>query len=157
MSKITPCLWFANEAEEAAKFYVSQFPNSQIDHIQRNVGDSPAGPEGSVLMATFTLAGQGFMALNGNSQHEHTHAISLAVDCEDQAEVDRLWDGLVAGGSPVACGWLKDRYGVSWQIIPRVLMEMIADPDPVKSARVMKAMMDMVKIDIAGIKAAYSG
>jgi predicted 3-demethylubiquinone-9 3-methyltransferase (glyoxalase superfamily) len=156
-SKIAPCLWFNGEAEEAANFYVSLFPNSRIDHVQRNVMDSPGGKNGTVLVVSFTLAGQRFLALNGGTRFEYTHAISFEVDCDDQAEVDRLWDKLSDGGAIEQCGWLKDRYGVSWQIVPRVLLEMLAAPDPAKAQRVMRAMLKMVKLDIAGLKAAYNG
>jgi len=157
MSKISPCLWFDSEAEEAAKFYVSLLPNSRIDHVQKNVTDSPAGKAGSVLVVAFTLAGQSYLALNGGTRIEHTHAISFSIDCADQAEVDRLWDGLSKGGAAVQCGWLRDRYGVSWQIVPRVLPELLGDPDPAKAQRVMQAMLQMVKLDIAGLKAAHVG
>ena len=157
MSKIAPCLWFEREAEEAAKFYVSLFPDSRIDHVQKNIVDTPAGKADSVLVVNFTLAGQRFIALNGGMRFEYTHAISLEVDCTDQAEVDRLWDGLADGGAIEQCGWLKDRYGVSWQIVPTVLGKLLSDPDPVKAARVMQAMMQMVKLDIAGLQAAYQG
>lgn len=157
MSKIAPCLWFEREAEEAARFYVSIFPDSRIDHVQRNLVDTPAGKADQVLVVNFTLAGQRFMALNGGSRIEFNHAISLEVDCADQAEVDRLWDGLVEGGMPVQCGWLADRYGISWQIVPTLLGKYIADPDPAKAARVMLAMMQMVKLDIAALDAAYKG
>lgn len=154
MSKITPCLWFDGEAEGAAKFYVSLLPDSRIDHVQRNVTDSPAGKAGSVLVVKFTLAGQSFLALNGGTRFEYTHAISFFVDCVDQAEVDRLWDALSAGGAVERCGWLKDRYGVSWQIVPRILPQLLGDPDPVKAQRVMQAMLQMVKLDIATLEAA---
>ncbi|MGY5780347.1 VOC family protein [Rhizobium sp. LEGMi135b] len=157
MSKIAPCLWFAREAEEAANFYVSLFPDSRIDHVQKNIVDTPAGKPDEVLLVTFTLAGQRFMALNGGSRIEFNHAISLEIDCADQAEVDRLWEGLTDGGTPVECGWVTDRYGVSWQIVPTVLGKYIADPDPTKAARVMQALMGMVKLDIAGLEAAYRG
>ena len=157
MSKIAPCLWFDGEAEEAAKFYVSLLPDSRIDHVQRNVMDSPAGKTGTVLVVQFTLAGQRFLALNGGTRFEYTHAISFQVDCADQDEVDRLWDALSAGGSVERCGWLRDRYGVSWQIVPRVLPEMLGDPDPAKAQRVMQAMLQMVKLDIAALKAAQAG
>ncbi len=157
MSKIAPCLWFAREAEEAANFYVSLFPNSRIDHVQKNIIDTPAGKPDEVLVVTFTLAGQRFMALNGGNRIEFNHAISLEVDCVDQAEVDRLWDGLTDGGAPVECGWVTDRYGVSWQVVPAVLSKYIADPDPAKAARVMQTLMQMVKLDIAGLEAAYHG
>ena len=157
MSKIAPCLWFDGEAEEAAKFYVSLLPDSRIDHVQRNVTDSPAGKAGSALVVKFTLAGQSFLALNGGTRFEHTHAISFLVDCVDQAEVDRLWDALSDGGSIERCGWLKDRYGVSWQIVPSVLPRLLGDPDPAKAQRVMQAMLQMVKLDIAGLEAARAG
>jgi predicted 3-demethylubiquinone-9 3-methyltransferase (glyoxalase superfamily) len=157
MSKISPCLWFDSEAEEAAKFYVSLLPNSRIDRVQRNVMDSPAGKAGTVLVVDFTLAGQRFIALNGGTRFEYTHAISFHVDCADQAEVDRLWNALSDGGSVEQCGWLKDRYGVSWQIIPTVLGEMLGDPDQAKAQRVMQAMLQMVKIDIEGLRRAYDG
>jgi predicted 3-demethylubiquinone-9 3-methyltransferase (glyoxalase superfamily) len=157
MSKIAPCLWFDGEAEEAAKLYVSLLPNSRIDHVQKNVTDSPAGKAGSVLIVKFTLAGQRFLALNGGTRFEYTHAISFQVDCADQAEVDRLWDGLSDGGSTERCGWLKDRYGVSWQIVPNVLPQLLGDPDPAKAQRVMQAMLQMIKLDIAGLKAAHAG
>ena len=157
MSKIAPCLWFDGEAEEAAKLYVSLLPDSRIDHVQKNVTDSPAGKAGSVLIVKFTLAGQRFLALNGGTRFEYTHAISFQVDCADQAEVDRLWDGLSDGGAVERCGWLKDRYGVSWQIVPSVLPQLLGDPDPAKAQRVMQAMLQMIKLDIAGLKAAHAG
>jgi predicted 3-demethylubiquinone-9 3-methyltransferase (glyoxalase superfamily) len=157
MSKIAPCLWFDGEAEEAAKFYVSLLPDSRIDHVQRNVTDSPAGKAGRVLVVKFTLAGQSFLALNGGTRFEYTHAISFLVDCVDQAEVDRLWDALSDDGSVERCGWLKDRYGVSWQIVPSVLPRLLGDPDPAKAQRVMQAMLGMVKLDIAGLEAARAG
>jgi predicted 3-demethylubiquinone-9 3-methyltransferase (glyoxalase superfamily) len=157
MSKISPCLWFKNEAEEAAKFYVSLLPGSRIDRVQKNVVDSPGGKAGTVLMVDFTLAGQRFLALNGGMQVEYTHAISFSVDCADQAEVDRLWNGLSNGGSVVQCGWLRDRYGISWQIVPSVLPKMLADPDPAKAQRVMQAMLQMIKLDIEGLRKAYDG
>ena len=157
MSKISPCLWFDGEAEEAARFYVSLLPNSRIDHVQKNVTDSPGGKAGSVLVVEFTLAGQRYLALNGGTRVEYTHAISFSIDCADQAEVDRLWDGLSEGGAAVQCGWLKDRYGISWQIVPSVLPKLLGDPDRVKATRVMQAMLKMVKLDIAGLQAAADG
>ena len=157
MSKISPCLWFDGEAEEAARFYVSLLPDSRIERVQKNVTDSPAGKAGSVLVVDFTLAGQSFMALNGGTRFEYTHAVSFHVDCADQAEVDRLWNALSDGGTEVQCGWLKDRYGVSWQIVPTVLPKMLGDPDQAKARRVMEAMMQMIKIDIAGLRRAYDG
>jgi len=157
MSKISPCLWFDGEAEEAAKLYVSLLPNSRIEHVQKNVTDGPAGKAGTVLVVDFTLAGQRFMALNGGRRFEYTHAISFKIDCADQAEVDRVWGALSDGGSIERCGWLKDRYGVSWQIIPAVLPQLLGDPDPAKAKRVMEAMLQMVKLDIAGLRRAHEG
>jgi predicted 3-demethylubiquinone-9 3-methyltransferase (glyoxalase superfamily) len=157
MSRIAPCLWFDGEAEEAARFYVSLFPNSRIDRVQKNVTDSPAGKAGTVLIVEFTLAGQRFLALNGGTRFEYTHAISFEVDCADQAEVDRLWEALSAGGTVEQCGWLKDRYGVSWQIVPTVLSQMLGDADPAKAERVMHAMLHMIKLDIDGLRRAYDG
>ncbi len=157
MSKIAPCLWFDGEAENAAKLYVSLLPNSRIDRVQKNLVDSPAGRAGSVLVVNFTLAGQRFLALNGGTRFEYTHAISFEVDCDDQAEVDRLWNALSDGGAVEQCGWLKDRYGVSWQIVPTVLKDMLGDPDASRAGRVMEAMLGMVKLDIAALKKAYDG
>jgi predicted 3-demethylubiquinone-9 3-methyltransferase (glyoxalase superfamily) len=155
MSKISPCLWFDGEAEEAARFYVSLLPDSRIDRVQRNVTDSPAGKAGTVLVVEFTLAGQRFLALNGGTRFEYTHAVSFHIDCADQTEVDRLWDALSDGGTVERCGWLKDRYGVPWQIVPTVLPKLLGDPDPAKARRVMEAMLQMIKIDIAGLTRAY--
>ena len=158
MSKIAPCLWFDGEAEEAAKFYVSLLPDSRIDKIMRSPSDYPGGSKGQVLTVDFTLAGQQYMGLNGGPEFKFTEAISFTINCEDQAEVDRYWDALIAdGGAPVQCGWLKDRYGLSWQITPTILPRLMADPDPEKARRVMEAMMKMVKIDVAAVKAAYEG
>ncbi len=157
MSKISPCLWFDGEAEEAAKLYVSLLPGSRIEHVQRNVVDGPAGKAGTVLVVDFTLAGQRFMALNGGMRFEYTHAVSFKIDCADQAEVDRLWDALSAGGKIERCGWLKDRYGVSWQIVPSVLPRLLGDPDPARAQRVMQAMLKMVKLDIAALQRAHDG
>jgi predicted 3-demethylubiquinone-9 3-methyltransferase (glyoxalase superfamily) len=157
MSKISPCLWFNGEAEEAAKLYVSLLPNSRIEHVQKNVTDGPAGKAGTVLVVNFTLAGQCFMALNGGRRFEYTPAISFKIDCADQAEVDRLWDALSDGGSIERCGWLRDRYGISWQIVPAVLPQLLGDPDPAKAKRVMEAMLQMVKLDIAGLQRAQEG
>jgi predicted 3-demethylubiquinone-9 3-methyltransferase (glyoxalase superfamily) len=158
MSKISPCLWFDGEAEEAAKFYVSLLPDSRIDKIQKNIVDSRAGKAGSVLVVQFTLAGQEYMALNGGTRFEYTHAISFKIDCADQAEVDHLWDGLSSnGGSVEQCGWLRDRYGVSWQIVPSVLPKLLGGPDQAGAQRAMQAMMKMVKLDIAALQKAYDG
>src|SRR5204863_8482832 len=130
--------------------------DSRIGNIQKNAVDSPAGKAGSVLVVDFTLAGQRFMALNGGKPFDFTHAVSFKIDCADQAEVDRLWDAMSDGGSVERCGWLKDRYGVSWQIVPSVLPQQLCDSDPVKAQRVMQAMLQMIKLDIAGLKAAHS-
>jgi len=158
MSKITPCLWSNGKAEEAANFYVSLLPDSRITKVQRNVVDSPGGKAGTVLVVEFTLAGQSFMVLNGGMDFEYTHAVSFSVDCADQAEVDRLWNALSAeGGAPVACGWVKDRYGLSWQIVPSILPKYLGDPDRAKAQRVMQAMLNMVKLDVAALQRAYDG
>jgi predicted 3-demethylubiquinone-9 3-methyltransferase (glyoxalase superfamily) len=157
MSKISPCLWFDGEAEEAARFYVSLLPDSRIDRVQKNLVDGPSGKAGTVLVVQFTLAGQEYMALNGGTRFEYTHAISFKIDCADQAEVDRLWEALSAGGAIERCGWLKDRYGVSWQIVPSVLPELLGGPDRAGAERAMAAMLQMVKLDIAGLKKAYQG
>jgi predicted 3-demethylubiquinone-9 3-methyltransferase (glyoxalase superfamily) len=158
MSKISPCLWFASEAEEAANFYVSLLPDSRIEKVQKNTTDSPGGKAGSVLVVEFTLAGQRFMAINGGTKVEYTHAVSFKIDCADQAEVDRLWDGLLAnGGKAQQCGWLSDRYGLSWQIVPTALMKYLGGPDAAGTQRAMQAMLGMVKLDIEGLKRAYEG
>lgn len=157
MSKVSPCLWFATEAEEAAKFYVSLLPDSRILHVQRNNVDSIAGKQGTVLVVSFTLAGQEFMALNGGKPFDFTHAVSFKIDCDDQAEVDRLWDALSDGGAVEQCGWLKDRYGVSWQIVPRGFVELLGGSNPEGAKRAMQAMMKMVKLDLAAMQKAYDG
>jgi len=156
MQKITPFLWYDGKAEEAANFYTSIFKNSKVLNVAR-YGDAGPGPKGSVMLVTFELDGQRFMALNGGPEYTFSPAISLFVDCETQAEVDELWEKLSAGGSEVQCGWLKDKFGVSWQIIPRALMELMGDKDPAKSRRVFKAMLQMTKIDVEGLKRAYRG
>jgi len=156
MQKIIPFLWFDTQAEEAANFYVSIFKNSKILNLA-HYGEAGPGPKGSVMVATFQIEGQKFMALNGGPQYTFSPAISFYVDCETQAEVDELWEKLTAGGSDVQCGWLRDKFGVSWQIIPKALIELMQDKDPVKSQRVFKAMMGMIKIDIEGLKRAYRG
>jgi predicted 3-demethylubiquinone-9 3-methyltransferase (glyoxalase superfamily) len=157
MNKIIPHLWFADQAVEAARFYVSLLPDSRIDSVVTMPADSPAGPEGSVQMVEFTLNGQAFLALNAGPLDPFNHAISFVIPCEDQAEIDRLWDALSEGGTVEQCGWLKDRYGVSWQIVPRVLGEMMKDRDPARGRRVAEAMLQMVKLDIAGLRRAYDG
>jgi predicted 3-demethylubiquinone-9 3-methyltransferase (glyoxalase superfamily) len=157
MSKITPCLWFADKAEEAARFYVSLIPDSRINSVTPLPADSPSGPAGSVQVIEFTLAGQSYIAMQAGPLDPFNHAISFMINCADQAEVDRLWDALSQGGSIEKCGWLKDRYGVSWQIVPRALGEMMKDKDKQKASRVAAAMMKMVKLDIAGLRKAYDG
>jgi predicted 3-demethylubiquinone-9 3-methyltransferase (glyoxalase superfamily) len=155
MQKITPFLWFDGKAEEAMKFYTSIFKNSKVGNVSR-YGDAGPGPKGTVMSATFELEGQKFMALNGGPEFKFTPAISLFVNCETQQEVDELWEKLSAGGEKSRCGWLKDKYGLSWQIIPAVLGELLADKDPAKSKRVMQAMLQMDEINIEGLKRAYA-
>ena len=158
MSKITPCLWFDGNAEEAARFYTSLLPDSRIDHVMMSPMDTPGGKQGSVLLVEFTLAGQSYWAMNGGPQYHFTEAISMAVSCVDQAEIDRLWQALTAnGGQPVQCGWLKDKFGLAWQIVPKDFMRMIKDKDPAKVKRVFEAMTKMIKLDIAALQKAYAG
>jgi predicted 3-demethylubiquinone-9 3-methyltransferase (glyoxalase superfamily) len=153
--RITPCLWFETEALEAAEFYASVFPNSAVVSVLKAPADTPGPKAGSVLLVQFDLAGQEYQALNGGRHEAFNDAVSLSVSCEDQAEVDRLWSALTAdGGRPVACGWLKDKYGLSWQIVPRRLPELLADPDSNRAKRALEAMMTMVKIDVAAVEAA---
>jgi predicted 3-demethylubiquinone-9 3-methyltransferase (glyoxalase superfamily) len=160
MSKIAPCLWFDDRAEEAANFYVSTFracgQDAAIGEILR-YGESGPRPKGMVLTVTFTLAGQEFSALNGGPEFTFTPAISLFVKCADQEELDKFWARLSEGGETVQCGWLKDKFGVSWQIVPTALGEMLCDADPARTDRVMRALMQMVKLDIAALKKAYNG
>ena len=156
MQKITPFLWFAGQAEEAMNFYTSIFRNSKIGTVSR-YGDAAPGPAGQVMTASFQLEGQDFLALNGGPQFAFTPAISLYVDCQDQEEVDTLWEKLSAGGEPGRCGWLKDRFGVSWQIIPSALPRLMGDKDRAAAARVMQAMLSMSRIDIKALQAAYDG
>ncbi len=149
MQKITPFLWFDDQAEEAAKFYVSIFKNAQITHVT-------PGPNNKAMWVSFEIEGLTFYALNGGPQYKFTEAISLFVDCGDQSEVDELWGKLISdGGEESQCGWLKDKYGLSWQIIPKALSQLLGDPDPAKAGRVMQAMLQMKKIDIAGLQKAY--
>ncbi len=155
MQKITPFLWFDGKAEEAMHFYVSVFKNSKIGHVTR-CGDGGPGPKGSVMTAAFQLDGQEFMALNGGPMFKFTEAISFYINCQTQEEVDELWESLSDGGEKQRCGWLKDRFGVSWQIIPTVLMDLMGDKDPVKSKNVMQAMLQMDKIDIDRLKHAHA-
>ena len=154
MQKITPFLWFDGKAEEALNFYVSIFKNSKVRSITR-YGEAGPGPKRTVMSTTFQLDGQDFFALNGGPQFKFTPAISLFVNCETQQEVDELWEKLSEGGEKQRCGWLKDRFGLSWQIVPSVLGKLLRDKDPEKSNRVMKAMMQMDKIDISGLQKAY--
>ena len=157
MQKITPFLWYSKEAEEAAAFYTSIFPDSRITRVVTMPTDSPSGPAGSVKVVDFVLFGQSFVAMSAGPLDPFNHAVSFVVNCSDQREIDRYWTALLDGGSAEQCGWLKDRFGVSWQIVPTVLTDMMADPDPVKGRRAADAMMKMVKIDIAGLQAAYAG
>jgi len=157
MQKITPFLWYAKEAEEAAKFYTSIFANSRVVRVTAMQSESPSGPPGSVKVVEFVLFGQAFTAMTAGQMDPFNHAVSFVVNCEDQAEIDKYWDALLEGGQPEACGWLKDRFGVSWQITPTLLGKMMADPDKEKSKRASDAMMKMVKIDIAALKAAHEG
>jgi predicted 3-demethylubiquinone-9 3-methyltransferase (glyoxalase superfamily) len=156
MQKITPFLWFDGKAEEAMKFYVSIFKKSKVGTVTR-YGKAGPGKKGSVMSATFRIEGQTFYALNGGPGFPFTPAISFFVDCNTQAEVDGLWKRLSKGGQVQQCGWLQDKFGVSWQIIPSQLGKYLSDPDPVKANRVMQAMLQMVKLDIEGLKRAYKG
>ena len=154
MQKITPFLWFDDKAEEAMNFYVSIFKNSKRGRISR-YGEAGPGPKGTVMVATFQLEGQEFIALNGGPQFKFTEAISFVVSCETQDEVDAFWEKLSEGGAKGQCGWLKDKYGLSWQVVPTALVEMLQDKDPKKSNRVMQAMLQMDKIDIETLRRAY--
>lgn len=156
MQKITPFLWFDGQAEEAMNFYTSIFRNSKVGAVSR-YGDAGPGPKGQVMTASFQLEGQDFMALNGGPQYPFTPAISLYVDCQSQEEVDTLWDKLSAGGEPGRCGWLQDKFGVSWQIIPSALPRLMNDKDPAAAGRVMQAMLTMNRIDIKALQAAHDG
>ena len=155
MKKITPFLWFNDNAEEAMRFYVSIFKNSKVLSVSR-YGEEGPGPKGKVMTASFRLDGQEFIALNGGPLFNFTEAISFSVDCKTQEEVDWLWKKLTKGGKAGQCGWLKDKYGLSWQIVPSALRKLLGDKDPVKSGRVMKAMLQMSKIDIAKLRQAYN-
>jgi predicted 3-demethylubiquinone-9 3-methyltransferase (glyoxalase superfamily) len=156
-SKIFPHLWYAKEAEEAATFYASIFPDSRVDRVTRLLSDSPSGPAGSVKVVDFTLFGQRFQAISAGPLDPFNHSISMVVVCDDQSELDRYWDALLKGGKAEACGWLQDKYGLSWQIVPAVMDEMMSDKDPVRSKRVTDAMLKMVKLDISKLQAAYAG
>ncbi|MFZ0478394.1 MAG: VOC family protein [Terriglobales bacterium] len=156
MQKIAPFLWYDTQAEEAANFYVSIFKNSKVGAIAR-YGENAPGPKGTAMSVKFTLEGQEFMALNGGPLFTFSPAISFFVNCETQQEVDELWERLSAGGKKERCGWLKDKFGLSWQIIPTALGKLLSDPDPAKSSRVMQAMLQMNKIEIAGLEKAHRG
>jgi predicted 3-demethylubiquinone-9 3-methyltransferase (glyoxalase superfamily) len=160
MQKITPFLWFDNQAEEAARFYTSIFKNSKIVETARYGDEGPkvAGkPKGSVMTIKFQLDGQEFIALNGGPEFNFTEAVSFVINCKTQQEVDELWEKLSVGGEEVQCGWLKDKFGLSWQVVPTILTELIQDIDPQKSQRVMNAMLQMKKLDIKGLEQAYKG
>lgn len=155
MTKLYPCLWFDGQAEEAARFYASLIPDSHVDNVHRAPADTPSGPAGMVLTVDFTLLGQRFLGLNGGSDFSFNEAVSFVLEVEDQIEVDRLWDALTAnGGEPGPCGWLKDRFGLSWQVTPRRLNELMGDPDPGRSRRAMEAMLKMSKIEIRELEQA---
>ena len=155
-AKIFPFLWYAREAEQAAKFYTSIFPDSGIDHVTTMQSESPSGPPGSVKVVDFTLFGQRFQAMTAGPHHDFNDAISIVVLCDDQAELDRYWNALLeGGGKPQACGWLVDRFGLRWQVIPAVFEKMMRDADPARSKKVTDAMMQMVKFDIAALENAY--
>ncbi len=156
VQRITPFLWFDQQAEEAARFYTSIFPNSRIVRTAR-YGEAGPGPAGSVMTVEFQLDGQTFVALNGGPIFQFTEAVSFVVNCATQEEVDTYWDKLSAGGTIIECGWLKDRYGLAWQIVPTVLFEMVSDPDPVKSGRAVRSMLSMKKFDIRALRQAYEG
>jgi len=157
MPKVRSHLWFADRAEEAVRFYTGLIPGSAMDETAVIPSDTPSGPAGSVYQIDFTLGGQAFTALNAGPWEPFNDAFSIMVECDDQAEVDRLWDALTEGGRAVQCGWLKDRYGLSWQIIPRRFIEMMQDPDKAKVKRAMEAMLKMVKFDIAALEVAFNG
>jgi predicted 3-demethylubiquinone-9 3-methyltransferase (glyoxalase superfamily) len=157
MAKIVPHLWYSRKAEEAARFYASIFPDSHVDRVTALPSESPSGPAGSVKIVEFTLFGQPFQAISAGPLDAFNHAVSFIVNCADQAEVDRYWNSLLAGGKAEQCGWLKDRYGLSWQIVPTALGKLMADPDVAKAKRVGDAMLKMVKLDIAQLEAAAGG
>ncbi len=158
LPKISPFLWYSSQAEEAAAFYTGLFADSRVLRVTRMPSESPSGPPESVKVVDFELFGQPFSAMSAGPLDPFNHAVSFVVHCDDQAELDRYWNGLLAdGGTPEECGWLRDRFGVAWQLVPRVLMSMMADPDRVRARRATDAMMGMVKLDIAALQAAYDG
>ena len=155
-TKIYPHFWYPREAEEAARLYASIFPDSHVDRVTTLMSESPSGPPGSVKVVDFTLFGQRFQAMSAGPHHPFNDAISMVVECDDQAELDRYWEALLeGGGQPQACGWLIDRFGLRWQIVPAVLGEMMSDTDPARSRRVSDAMLAMVKLDVAALERAY--
>lgn len=157
-SKVAVCLWFESEAEDAANLYTSLVPNSEVTHVNRSAVDYPGAKAGDVITVTFTLDGQRFMGLNGRTKQDYGSCASVMVHCDDQAEVDRLWNALLeGGGKEMACGWLTDKFGVPWQIVPRIMMEVMTGPDRAAAKRAMEAMMQMVKFDVAKIEAAARG
>ena len=156
MQRVTPCFWFDDNSEEAANFYTSIFKNSKITQVSR-YGEGAPGPKGKVMVVTFQLDGQDFMALNGGPQFKFSEAISMAVNCKDQDEIDYYWEKLIEGGKASQCGWLKDKFGLSWQIVPAIIGELMTDTDPARRDRVMQAVMQMVKPDIAAMKRAADG
>lgn len=158
MDKITPCLWFDGVAEEAAAFYTSLFPDSRIVSLDRSPADTPSGSKGSVLTVEFVLAGRSYIGLNGGPDFRFNEAISLSIEAEDQAEVDRYWDALTAdGGEPSVCGWLKDRYGLSWQVVPKQMTQMLTSLDRAAAQRAMESMLKMTKIEVAELERAFAG
>ena len=157
MARMTPCLWFDGKAEEAARFYVSIFPRSSIDAVLASPLDTPGGKTGQVMLVNFTLDGMAFAALNGGPHFQHSPAVSFVVPCADQAEIDRIWNALAEGGQEMQCGWLTDRYGVAWQIVPAMMLAILEGDDGEMKRRAMAAMMTMVKFDIAAIEAACRG
>ena len=158
MPQVSTCLWFARDAEAAARFYVALLPGSEVTHVQRSPAPWPGGETGDVILVHFTLAGQSYQGLNGGSTVEYGTAASISVSCAGQAEVDRLWRALTAdGGAEIMCGWLRDRWGVPWQIVPEILPRLLASPDPGVSARVFTAMTQMIKLDVAALERAAAG
>ena len=158
MPTVSTCLWYENDAERAAEFYVSLVPGSRVSHVQRSPAPWPGGKAGDAILIAFTLAGQNYQALNGGTRAEYGNAASISVLCAHQAEVDRLWTALTQdGGAEIMCGWLRDKWGIPWQIVPEVLPRLMADPDPVVAGRVFAAMVGMIKLDVAGLERAGAG
>ena len=157
-TKIYPFLWYATEAEQAARYYASIFPDSRVDRVTAMQSESPSGPPGSVKVVDFTLLGQRFQAMTAGPHHDFNDAVSIVVECEDQAEIDRYWNALLKdGGKEQACGWLNDKFGLRWQIVPVMMQEWMSDPDKARSKRVTDAMLKMIKLDVATLKRAYEG